>query len=268
LQSLDKAVTRSGSAGEPLPTVYSSFEQAKIHFRRGATSMIAGWPGSYKSAIALNLLLAWARAGLHGFYVSADDDAIGNAGRIGAMVSGYPVEYIEPGLRARSEFALRTLSPVKNVRFIFAATDIDEVDRHMRGYEAVWGTFPDFVFIDNLMNVVEDDGDYAGMRGMTRDLALVSRDARTHFVILHHTSEAYGSIGVPPPRSALMGKLSQFPQLVLTVAADRSLLNVCAVKNRHGPQDPSGQTMIPFQVHTDTMRVHELWNAEQTTIGV
>jgi AAA domain-containing protein len=267
LQTLGKAVNSSGTAGEPLPAIYDSFERNRILFRRGASSMIAGWPGSYKSALALNHVVGWCQAGLHGFYVSADDDAIGNGGRIGAILSGYPVDAVETGLREGSSFYTRTLEPVKNCKFIFNATDVEEVDRLMRGYEALYGAWPDFVVVDNLMNVADSTDDFGPMRDMTRDLALIARDTRTHFMILHHTSESYGQVGAPPPRAALMGKLSQFPQLVLTVGAEHDKLNVCAVKNRHGSQDPSGQTMIPFQVFPDTMRVREMWSEDQLKIG-
>lgn len=268
MQTLGKAVGRSGHAGEPLPSVFRSFTAAKINFRRSATSMIAGWPGSFKTALALNLMVEWAKQGLHGMYISADDDAVGIAGRVGAMISGYPVDAVEEGLREGNPFYTRTLDTVGSLRFIFTATDIDEVDRHMRGFEELYGEFPDFVVIDNLMNVVESDNEWSAMRNMTRDLALVSRDAKTHFLILHHTSESWGEVGVPQPRAAIQGKVSQFPQLILNVGANGAVLNVCAVKNRHGPQDPSGKSLIPFQVYTDTMRVREMWTDQQTIMEV
>jgi len=131
MQTLGKAVVRNEHAGQPLPTVYKAFEAAKINFRRSATSMIAGWPGSFKTCLALNLMVEWAKAGLCGIYISADDDAIGVAGRVGAILSGYPVEAVEEGLRDKSAYYVSTLKQVSSLRFVFSATDIDEVDRHM-----------------------------------------------------------------------------------------------------------------------------------------
>lgn len=230
--------------------------------------MIVGWPGSFKTTICLNLMIGWARHGLTGLYISADDDAMGIAGRAGGILTGYPVDVVEEGLRDRTDYYVKSLDRLSALRFVFTAPDINEIDRHLRFFREMWGSFPDFMVVDNLLNISDSDGDWSELRNLTRDLALQARESETHTCILHHTSESVGQPGQPPPRYSIQGKVSQFPQLILSVGADGTRLNVAPVKNRHGPQDPTGTKInIPFQVFTDTMRVREMWADAQGTLG-
>src|ERR1035438_3939122 len=57
MYSLRKFNGRTGNIGQALPDVFPSFALARITFRQGATSMIAGPPGSFKSVTALNLII-------------------------------------------------------------------------------------------------------------------------------------------------------------------------------------------------------------------
>lgn len=266
MQTLSKAVRRSGNAGEPLPTVYRAFDASRIHFRRSATSMLAGWPGAFKSALALNMMAHWAKHGLNGLYFSADADPFTVGKRTAAILSGYPIDAVEAGLRSGMDFYDKVLTDVSTIRFVFKAADIDDIDRHMRAFEAVYGDFPDMVWIDNLMNMVQSDNEWTAMRNMTLDLDTLARESKSHVQILHHVSESIGQPGVPPPRYAIQGKVNQFPRLILTLGADGGVLNIACVKNTNGPQDPTGKTMIPFTVAASTMRIQEAWAFEQMQI--
>jgi hypothetical protein len=91
------------------------------------------------------------------------------------------------------------------------------------------------------MNYAEDSEHGTALR-IVDYLAGLARDYSSCFILVHHASE--GVPGNPvPPRSAILQKVSQLPALILNVAPEpwSGNLAVCAVKNRHGKQDPSGK---------------------------
>lgn len=258
MQSLAKAWGRSANVGRPLPEVYKSFTAAKILFRLSATSMIAGAPGAFKSCLALNLLTSWAQHGVYGLYFSADADEFTTAKRTAAILSGVDVDDVEAGMRGPSKDRYRKyLQVMDKTRWVYKAADIEEIDRHLRGFEAVYGSFPHVVFIDNLLNMSEVGEDWTAARQFVRDLDILAREAECHVCILHHTSESAYNPGCPPPRQALMGKISQFPRLILTVGSHESTLNVACVKNTNGPQDPTGATFFPMRIEAAKMRISD-----------
>ena len=76
--------------------------------------------------------------------------------------------------------------------------------------------------------------------------------------VLHHTSEAEGRPGRPAARRAIMGKVSQLPEMILTVATEptRGLFHVACVKNRSGPHDATGDTFITVPVDFERMTIY------------
>lgn len=261
MQSLAKAFGRSANTGRPLPEVYRSFTHSKIAFRLSATSMIAGAPGAFKSALAINLLVGWARQGCYGLYFSADADEFTTAKRVAAVLTKDTVEHVEAGLRGdQAEDYKTVLGEVDHTRWIYKAADIDEIDRHMRAFEAVYGVFPQVVFVDNLLNMTgggEGGNEWEEARTFIKNLDVLAREAECHVCVLHHCSESEWRKGMPPPRSAVMGKIAQFPRLMLTVApsAEGMTLNVAVVKNTNGPQDPSGDTFTGLNLDPSRMLI-------------
>lgn len=258
MQSLAKAFGRAADTGRPLPETYASFTAAKALFRLSATSMIAGAPGAFKSCLALNLLAKWARAGVFGLYFSADADEFTTAKRAAAILTQQTVEAAEAGMRGTSaEFYRRALMQLEHTRWVYKASDIQEIDRHMRGFEAVYGSFPQIVFIDNLLNISSAGEDWAAAREFIRDLDILARESNCHVCVLHHTSESSYTTGIPPPRSAILGKISQFPRLMLTVGVNEATLNVAVVKNTNGPQDPTARSFFPMVVDAERMTIRD-----------
>lgn len=220
--------------------------------------MIAGAPGAFKSALALNLLAKWAQAGVYGLYFSADADEFTTAKRTAAILMHRLVDDVETGMRGPNAHVYRAaLSAMDKTRWVYKAADINEIDRHMRGFEAVYGSFPHVVFVDNLLNMSETGDDWAACREFIRNLDILAREAECHVCVLHHTSESNYNAGFPPARSAIMGKISQFPRLILTVGVNESTLNVAVVKNTNGPQDPTARTYFPMIVDAERMTIKD-----------
>lgn len=255
MQTLAKAAMRSGKTGTPLPDVYTGLASQRVHFRRGGTSMIAGPPGAFKSTLALNLTCAWAAKEMTGIYVSADSDEFTVAKRCAGILSGDKQDKIEKTLKsgAYSDH----LRKLRGIHWEFRGLSVQQLDLRLKAFEHMYGSFPDFVVIDNLMNCVDGPGDWNGQISMCRDLDTMARESSSHFVILHHTQEGSNS-EEPPPRWHIMGKVAQFPRLILTVNAVKNHMMVACVKNTNGPQDPTGRDYRDFMISTDTYRIDEL----------
>jgi hypothetical protein len=223
--------------------------------------MIAGAPGAFKSALAINLLVGWARQGCYGLYFSADADEFTTAKRALAILTRDTVDNVESVLRGDDSDEYRsTLTELDHTRWVYKAADIDEIDRHMRAFEAVYGVFPSVVFVDNLLNMTGNGGDgneWTEARDFIKNLDVLAREAECHVCVLHHCSESEWRKGLPPPRSAVMGKIAQFPRLMLTVAPspENMTLNVACVKNTNGPQDPSGDTYTGLNLDPSRMLI-------------
>jgi hypothetical protein len=232
--------------------------------------MIAGPPGAFKSTLALNLLVRWAQQGVYGLYFSADADEFTTAKRAAAILTQRPVETVETGLRSASgAHYQRALMAMDHTRWVYTAADIDEIDRHMRGFEAVYGSFPHVVFIDNLLNMSGGASeDWTAAREMIRELDILARSAECHVAVLHHTSETGYSPGIPPARKEILGKLSQFPRLILTLGSFGSTMNVAVVKNSNGPDDPTGKTFFPMILDAERCSVADSGFYQQGSFAV
>jgi predicted ATP-dependent serine protease len=245
--------------GMPLPDTYRVLAGKKAHFRRGATSMIAGQPGAFKSTLALNICSDWAMKGLSGLFISADSDQHTVGKRCAAIVSGDSVAKIEPVIKSGGYND--DLVKISDIHWEYKQMNLDQIDIRIRAHVAMYGKPPDFIVLDNLMNMVDNPADFQGQIRMTRDLDVIARRAGAHVMILHHTREI-GAASHPPPRWEIQGKVSQFPRMILTLhcspgGVNRNLM-VAVVKNTNGPQDPSGEDYSDFIINTDNCRVDEL----------
>jgi RecA-family ATPase len=252
MYSLRKFAGRTGSLGTPLPDPFDIFDQARIRFRRGGTSLIAGAPGSYKSVLALNMLTKWAET--HSvLYFSADSDELTVAKRLASILTGHDTETVErrmidPAGRDRYR---EVLAQLDNARFVYRSLDMEVIENHLEAFEAVHGCHPDVIFIDNLIDTVDDPTDWGGMIHFIKQCDILSRETGSHVCILHHASESWaqGHPGMPPPSWAVQGKVNQIPRLVLTVASDdSSILKLACVKNTNGPQYPMANVHHVFHV--------------------
>lgn len=254
---VSKFHSRTGRLGRPLPAPFPVFDDEQVKFRYGATSMLAGKPGSFKSVLAINMLLRWASKGLTALYFSADSDEYTVARRVAGIetdtdsatvdahfMNGGWVNYV-PALQKLDE------SVIWEYR---AFQDVGDIADRLNTFEAVYHSYPDLVFVDNLINYAPSTDDWGAMRDMTNGLDTLARETKSHICVLHHASESWGSAIDPVPRAAIQGKITQIPRLVLTTAANEQTLAVCCVKNTNGPQYADAQHFMTFDV-LDSLKV-------------
>lgn len=261
MYSLRRFPGRTGTLGTPLPDPFPSFALHRVIFRYGGVSMIAGAPGSFKSVLALNMFTEWATQGLCGLYFSADSDEFTVAKRLSGIVTGDSSDYVESKLaKGWSQTYTDALGKIDEcTRVVYSQCDVDDIALHMRAFEAVYGCFPGHVFVDNLIDTIDDPTDWGGMIQVLRDLDGLARETQAHICVLHHASEAWAkdNPGRPPPSWAIQGKVTQIPRLALTVGAMGLALSVACVKNTNGPADPTARMTMPFLVQP-SMRVDDI----------
>ena len=252
-----KFAGRVGNIGTALPDPFPSLAVHKARFRHGATSMIAGTPGSFKSVYALNMCVAWARQGIGSLYLSADSDEFTVVNRLSGILTGEPMEYIERKLISNDP---RQIAPyveellrLRGVEFEYEQMDIDGVQQRMKAYEQVYGAYPEVVFIDNLIDFVDAPDDFGGMLAFIRDLNAIAGQTRSHICVLHHAKLPGGDpkkvdAGRPPADWEIQGKVTQLSRLVLTLCANGLDLNIAVVKNTLGPQHKDASAFMSYQV--------------------
>lgn len=261
---------RVGNIGQPLPHPFKCLETNRATFRRGATSLIAGTPGSFKSVMALNMLCEWASHGVSSLYFAADSDEVTVVNRLSGILTGTNIDTVErrmmEGKRREYEGALRNRLAGR-AEFEYEQMDIDDVVRHTRSYEAVYGGYPDVIFIDNLIDFVESPTDFGGMLEFIRDMDGLSKEIKSHVCILHHaklrdTKKDKDSPDTPddpmqPPADwEIQGRITQLSRLVITITAVGLNVNIAVVKNTNGPQTRDASRYFGFDVY-GSMQVRE-----------
>lgn len=261
---MPQPLTRTSQAASPLPDAYPGLANSKykVRLRRGEVVMVAGPPGAGKSVFALVAALRLAGQGVPVLYISADSNEATMAARAAACVTGHPVDVvartIEIGLWSEEYGGRMAALPI---RFEYDDTDpsIDDIANGLTAFMEVWGEAPQVIVLDNLMNMSTDGDEWQGLRSAVKQLHYIARKSKACVLVLHHTSEQDGSIvGCAPPRSAIQGKVSQLPALILTIANRDGELLVGVVKNRHGPDDVKATQPVRMIVDFATCQVHDV----------
>ena len=260
MRTLARAVGSKDIGGEPLPTVFRSFDAEKIVIRRAEVSMIAGTPGSGKSTLALAIAL---RAKVPTLYVSADTNTHTMAMRLLSMITGKPQREAEVMLSDDVAGSRSTINDSSGHIFwsFESAPSLSDLDQEVLAFEELWGCAPTLIIVDNRMDIASDGGEeFAGMRSTIKELKYLARDTNAAVLVLHHTKESYS--GYPcQPRSALQGQVAQLPALICTIGIDPNapgFLAIASVKNRYGPATPSGDTTLWLQFNPENMYVSDI----------
>lgn len=265
MRTLQRAVKSEMSTGLPLPPLYPNLERAQMRFKIGTVAMVAGQPGSFKSTLALNFVNRLVEEEVTSLYISTEDDELTVAKRMAAMRSGHTIEHVMKSIRHGGyDDHLRRISQF--VSFEFKALPIEGIDNRMKAFRKKHGRFPQVLWIDNLMSIVDDPTSWKDQMTMVRDLAQIAVAAKTCVIVLHHTREEPPkdkTLPQPPGRYEIHGKLAQFPKTIFTIdtvpmgVGGNMHMGVAPVKLNDGPQDNTGRTFENFIVTPEIARIVE-----------
>jgi len=257
--SLTQAAAKSTNDYQLLPDLFPSLANEGIRFRRGQLTMIAGQPNAGKSLIALWMAVQMKVPTL---YISADTDAYTTSIRAAAMITGHQVASVEEAFRTGEgkDFYTEELSSISHLQFDFAPSPtLDEVDLAIRAYGEAYGEYPHMIIVDNAMNVVSMHNDeWSGLREIAKAMHHIARETEAAVLLLHHTSENEGRPDLPPSRKAIQGKISQLPEMILTVAlvSQTGEFRVAAVKNRFAANSADGSRYVTLWADASRMSMY------------
>lgn len=247
------------SAASALPDPWPALRRSKfgVQFFQGQLYMLAGPPGAGKTMLALDAAI---KMNVPTLYVSADSDELTMAVRAACAVSHHNARDVRKTM-ARGMFKDVYGEALKGslIRFEFDPSNpsITDIGHMLEAYHEVEGQYPRLLVVDTLMNVEGgSDNEWASIRQTAKDFHWLARKTKACLLVLHHTSEQNSDwILQAPPRSAIQGKVSQLPSVIVTVANRSGEMFLAVVKNRFGQADPGASEPLRFIVDMATVRV-------------
>lgn len=261
MQRLQRLRPRESAAQQALPDLLGLGERFGLAFRRGQTVLLAAEPNQGKSAVALWLSVNWAQRGLRVLYFSADSDEYTTWRRATATVTGQPQSYVDHLKEYEAGTALASLKG--RVAFDFETDPTyQHITEEVIAFYELWGTYPDVIVVDNLMDVIGDNEDeFAALIDHTRALKRLARGANAMVLMLHHCNEKSGDkqSSHPPAQGDITGKVGKKPEVVVTLnIPEPGLMQFAPVKNREGFRDKTGQTFLTLRFDIDRMQISDL----------
>ncbi|ATN92197.1 DnaB-like dsDNA helicase [Mycobacterium phage TipsytheTRex] len=254
-----------GSAGDPLPPVWSALDHKGTHLRRGQLVLVCAGPGTGKSAFVLAYAL---KSKVPTLYFSADSDAFTQLTRSVSILSGWSLERATRAVRDMNipDEIAGELDELP-IRFNYKASpSLDEIENALAAYDALYEDYPALIVVDNITNVRTDSGDgddpFSGLESLMDYLHTMGRETGSCVVGLHHVTGPHNDGDKPIPLSGIKGQIGRVPEMILTLhrvsdGFGPDMLNVSTVKNRGGKSDPSGQGFASLEFVGDTMQISD-----------
>lgn len=249
-----RALRLNANSGKPLPHVPDLEHLYEIGFapRHGQLIMLVGRSGSQKSGFAM----WWVeQMGLPTLYFSGDMSAFTASSRIASCRYGLPTDEIEAVIERDDE---QTVDLMRNLReskvqFSFGSPITwRAVDEEIRAYVEVHNAYPSVVVFDNLMDFEGAEADYTAQMETMQYLTEFCRETGATVIVMHHASDKAidpRRPWKPPARNDVKGGMAEKPEISLGVALDNDSLdfNIAVLKQRMGPQDPTGEKYISIK---------------------
>lgn len=249
-----RALRLNASAGKPLPYVADLQHLYEIGFapRHGQLIMVAGRSGSQKSGF----VMWWVdQLDLPTLYFSGDMSPFTASARIASTRYGQTTEDIEAILDRKDDQTnelMRALDGSK-MQFSFGSPITwRAIDEELRAYVEIHNAYPSIVVFDNLMDFDGAEADYSAQMETMQYITEFTRETGSTCIVMHHASDKAMDPRrpwKPPSRADVKGGLAEKPELSLGVALDNASLdfNIAVLKQRMGPQDPSGEHYVSLR---------------------
>ena len=249
------AAKNRGSTGLQLPTpFYQSLERAGVRFWRSQLALVVGPGSAGKSVFISNLVAKWKRPTL-AFLL--DQDSATAASRFAA--TEMDESFLDIKTRLDDEAVRSVLGDLGFIQTDFKAEGLDDIQRQLDAYIERYGIPPEVLVIDNLGNMTSGyEDEWSTLKAMTLELDIMARKYEMLVICAHHTRDEPTT--EPLPRSAILGKISQYPRLILSVAFNpySKEYKLAAVKNSSGPTDPTAANPLTFDANLANMQIVEM----------
>jgi hypothetical protein len=255
LLSLGMAARYRGSSGAQIPTpFYPSLEAAGIRFWRSQACLIVGPGSAGKSLFISNLVAKW---GLTCLAFLLDQDQATAAARFAATELNEPFLVLKKDLD--NPRIIDVLAGMRGVQVDFTAETFEDITLQLSAYIERYGVPPEILVVDNLGNMATGfDDEWNVLKALTLELDKLARTYEMLVIGAAHTKDAPTT--EPLPRSDILGKLHQYPRLILSVAYNDfdKIYKLAAVKNSSGPTDPTAARPVAFAADPGNMQVTDL----------
>lgn len=254
MQSLGMAARNRGQTGSQLPTpFYPSLEKAGIRFWRSQLWLVVGPGSAGKSLLISNLVAKWGRPTL-AFLL--DQDQATAAARFAATEMDAPFLDIKKNLD--DPYTAQVLAAMGFIQTDYRAENLDDIELQLNAYIERYGEPPEIIVVDNLGNMASSlENEWAVLKALTLELDVMARKYEMLIICAHHTSDQPTT--EPLPRSAVLGKISQYPRGILSIAFNSYTgeYKLAAVKNSSGPTDAMASNPLTFDANPANMQVSE-----------
>lgn len=248
------AARNRGETGAQLPTpFYPSLEKAGIRFWRSQLCLVVGPGSAGKSLLISNLVAKWGRPTL-AFLL--DQDQATAAARFAATEMDAPFLDIKKNLD--DPYTCQILATMGFIQTVFASETLDDIQLQLDAYVERYGEAPEILVVDNIGNMTSGfENEWATLKALTLELDVMARKYECLIICAHHTTDAPTT--EPLPRSAILGKVTQYPRLVLSVAYNSydQIYKIACVKNSSGPTDAMATNPLSFDSVPANMQVSE-----------
>ena len=258
MRSLLHVIRGSSQAGQDLPEILPPLTSAGIRFRRGQLALCASAPGRGKTLFALWYAVHIARQGEPVLYVSADSDQGTLANRVAAIVMNRTVNDVKEMRESEGvDDVANELAPLTSRLRIDRNPNstLDDVWEESQAFEELLGVPPSLIVVDVLLNVHTELDGWAGLLDAVQSFHTLARETEACVLVLHHTRQENDTLR-PQSMSSTMGRVNQFPELILTICLDGDHYYIAPVKNRDGVADPKAENPLCVYADAESMTLH------------
>jgi len=262
------ALRKASASGHHLPRVgvLADLYARGVDLRSSQLVMVTGRPGAGKTFFAQWLVSEIAKQArtedseCPGLYFFLDGTPFTAAVRQAAWATGHKQSDIAEALEgpgsAYYEDALAELSD--DIGFVFdKKPELPQIAAEIDAYVEMWDRYPSWMVMDNLLNFAGCEEDHHRQKEVLGELQAEAYRTGATIIVLHHASEAgVKDYSLAPRVNDTDGKVTQLPEVVLTVAKDpdSDAFRVAVGKLRDGgASDPSAKH--PVLLHADLSRV-------------
>lgn len=280
MQTLSLALRGSEDVGTALPGVFLSLDNMGAKFRRGQLSLIAGGPGTGKSAVAAFIAtrMAYGEFGevpVPTLYFSADTDKRTLGNRIAASVSHMTVDETED-LLIKGHPGIMTILEDNTNHIWFNwnnGPNLSDIQNEVEAFAHATGEWPHLIVIDNLKNIwVDTQGDGGEHIRYDRVLDFLHELAgytNAHIMVLHHVTGFYEDGDKPIPMSGILGKVSKPFRLIITLyRPNDDQIGLSIVKNSTGKMQANGSLSVFLGLDLERQQFIDTSSEEKVSDGL